>query len=99
MGLPFFVIVYIATLLEFYLACVILFAEHSRTIICSGRNSAMKLDAIREIAKQHGIKPARMKKAELIHAIQQAEVNEQCFDTGKSETCGQDSCSWREDCD
>ena len=59
----------------------------------------MKLDAIREIAKKHGIKTARMKKADLIQAIQQAEGNEQCFETGKSETCGQDDCSWREDCD
>ena len=59
----------------------------------------MKLDEIREIAKQHQIKTVRMKKAELIRAIQQAEGNEQCFDSGKAATCGQEMCLWREDCD
>lgn len=59
----------------------------------------MKLDEIREIAKQHNIKPGKMKKADLVRAIQQAEGNEACFDTGKAETCGQHTCLWREDCD
>lgn len=58
----------------------------------------MKLDDIREIAKQHGIKPGKMKKADLVRAIQQAEGNEACFDTGMSERCGQEQCLWREDC-
>lgn len=59
----------------------------------------MKMDEIREIAKQHNIKAGRMKKADLIRAIQQAEGNEVCFDSGKAETCGQQACLWREDCD
>ena len=59
----------------------------------------MKLDEIREIAKQHHIKTARMKKAELIRAIQQAEGNEQCFDSGNADACSQEKCLWREDCD
>ena len=59
----------------------------------------MKLDEIKEIAKQHHIKTGKMKKAELIRAIQQAEGNEQCFDSGKAAACGQESCLWREDCD
>jgi len=59
----------------------------------------MKLDEIKEIARQHNIKPGKMKKNELIRAIQQAEGNEQCFDTGKADQCGQESCLWREDCD
>lgn len=58
----------------------------------------MKLDEIREIAKQHGIKTGRMKKAELIRAIQHMEKNNPCFDTGKSSSCGQEGCLWREDC-
>jgi len=32
----------------------------------------MKLDEIKEIARQHNIKPGKMKKNELIRAIQQA---------------------------
>lgn len=59
----------------------------------------MKLDEIREIAKQHNIKPGKMKKADLVRAIQQAEGNQACFETGKAETCGQADCLWREDCD
>jgi len=59
----------------------------------------MKLDEIKEIAKKHNIKSGKMKKTELIRAIQQAEGNELCFDTGKAAECGQESCLWREDCD
>ena len=59
----------------------------------------MKLDEIKEMAKQHRIKTVRMKKAELVRAIQQAEGNEQCFGSGKAAACGQDMCLWRGDCD
>ena len=59
----------------------------------------MKLEEIRTIAKQHGIKTGKMKKAELVRAIQQAEGNTQCFETGIAAECGQDDCLWREDCD
>jgi len=59
----------------------------------------MKLDEIREITKQHHIKAGKMKKAELIRAIQQAEGNEPCFDSGTAAACGQEACLWREDCD
>jgi hypothetical protein len=58
----------------------------------------MKLDEIKEIAKKHNIKTAKMKKADLVRAIQQAEGNEACFETGLADTCGQDACIWREDC-
>ena len=58
----------------------------------------MKLDEIKEIAKQHNIKVGKMKKAELLRAIQQAENNDVCFETGNANSCGQDACSWREDC-
>lgn len=59
----------------------------------------MKVDEIREIAKQHGIKTGKMKKAELIRAIQEAEQNDACFGSGKVENCGQNICLWREDCE
>ena len=58
----------------------------------------MKLDEIKVIAKQHDIKAGKMKKADLIRAIQQAENNEVCFETGQAEACGQTGCLWREDC-
>jgi hypothetical protein len=58
----------------------------------------MKVNEIRGIAKQHGIKSGKSTKTELIRAIQQAEGNYTCFDTNSAQTCGQDKCSWREDC-
>jgi hypothetical protein len=58
----------------------------------------MKLEEIKEIAQQHGIKTGKMKKAELIRTIQSAERNEQCFEAGKADNCGQDACLWRSDC-
>jgi len=58
----------------------------------------MKLDEIKEIAKQHNIKSVRVKKADLVRAIQLAEGNDQCFDSGNATDCGQEKCLWREDC-
>jgi hypothetical protein len=58
----------------------------------------MKLDAIQAIARQHGIKPGKNKKSELIRSIQSAESNEQCYESGKAEKCGQDACLWRSLC-
>lgn len=58
----------------------------------------MKLDEIKEIAKLHNIKAGKMKKVDLVRAIQQAENNDTCFETGQAENCGQDACLWREDC-
>lgn len=58
----------------------------------------MKLDEIKEIAKQHNIKAGRMNKTDLVRAIQQAEGNEQCFNCGKASICGQHACSWRGEC-
>lgn len=58
----------------------------------------MKIDEIKEIAKQHNIRKAKMKKADLVRAIQQAEGNGACFSTGQANVCGQEACLWREDC-
>ncbi|KAF0217120.1 MAG: hypothetical protein FD174_3421 [Geobacteraceae bacterium] len=58
----------------------------------------MKTEEIKEIAKQRGVKTGKMKKGEIIRAIQEAEGNPMCFDTGKAAECGQMSCLWREDC-
>lgn len=58
----------------------------------------MKLDQIKEIAKQHDIKTGKLKKAELVRAIQTAEGNEVCFEVGRANECGQRDCLWRADC-
>jgi hypothetical protein len=58
----------------------------------------MKLEEIKEIAKQHGIKVGKLKKAELVRAIQVAEKNDACFETGRAAECGQPECLWRDDC-
>lgn len=58
----------------------------------------MKLEEIKNIAKQQGVKVSRMKKSELVRAIQVAEGNPPCFETRERESCGQDNCLWRGDC-
>jgi len=58
----------------------------------------MKLEDIKAIAKHQGIAPGKMKKAELIRAIQASEENSQCFETGHANSCGQENCLWRTDC-
>lgn len=58
----------------------------------------MTVKEIREIAKQHGIKAAKMKKAGIIRAIQKAEGNFECFGSATAGECSQFNCSWRTDC-
>ena len=58
----------------------------------------MNIDQVKEIARGKGIKPGRMKKVEIIRAIQAAEGNPTCFQTGTANVCGQAQCLWRPDC-
>ena len=58
----------------------------------------MKLEEIKDVARQHNIKIGKLKKAELVRAIQKAEGNEACFAVGQASECGQHSCLWRDDC-
>ena len=58
----------------------------------------MKVEQIRAIAAQRGLKAGKMKKGDLIRSIQKEEGNDACFDTGKAQQCGQQDCLWREDC-
>ena len=58
----------------------------------------MTITEIKEIAKQHNLKPGKATKSELIQSIQVAEGNQHCFNGNLSEDCGQHSCAWREDC-
>ncbi|MBN2628382.1 MAG: Rho termination factor N-terminal domain-containing protein [Spirochaetales bacterium] len=57
----------------------------------------MTVKEIKEIAKEKGVVPGKMKKDELIREIQTAEGNKACFGY-EAAVCGQDDCLWREDC-
>jgi len=58
----------------------------------------MNMKDIAKIATKLGVKTAKMKKEQLIRAIQKSEGNNECFATGQSQMCGQMNCLWREDC-
>ncbi len=58
----------------------------------------MNMVEIKKIAKQRGLKIGKLRKTELIRAIQTAEGNDPCFQT-HWEDCGQIHCWWKKDCD
>jgi len=58
----------------------------------------MKLQEIKDIAKKMGVVAGKMKKPDLIKAIQRAEGNNECFATDSVSSCGQMNCLWRADC-
>lgn len=58
---------------------------------------SVKMPEIRQKAKALGITPGKMKKAELIHVIQQTEGHTACF--GKSNgQCSYTDCCFMQDC-
>ena len=57
----------------------------------------MKMDDIKAKAKDLGIAPRRMRKAELIHAIQMAEGCEPCFGRSNGQ-CPSVDCCFMADC-
>ena len=57
----------------------------------------MTVKEIKEIAKDAGVSAGKMKKAELIQAIQSSEGNFPCFGTANG-NCDQMDCRWRGDC-
>ena len=58
----------------------------------------MNMTQVKAVARDLGVNPGKMKKAELIRTIQSAEANPQCFNTNAAQHCQQGSCLWREDC-
>ena len=58
----------------------------------------MKIQRVREIAREQGLDPGQAGKAELIKAIQIKEGNFDCFATAYGGVCDQTGCRWREDC-
>jgi hypothetical protein len=58
----------------------------------------MTLKEVKEMARNYDIKVGKMKKEEIVKAIQRAEGNFDCFGTAISGDCSQEDCLWREDC-
>jgi len=58
----------------------------------------MNLKDIKGIAQKQGVKTGKMKKDEIIRAIQRSEGNFDCFGTAVSGHCSQADCIWRVDC-
>ena len=58
----------------------------------------MKIQDIKAIAKKINVNAGKMKKTDLIRAIQAAEGNNACFATSSVQTCGQMTCLWSADC-
>jgi len=58
----------------------------------------MNLNEVKKLAKDRGLAPGRLRKAELIRSLQAQEGNPQCYNTNLSSTCGQPNCLWRPDC-
>jgi len=57
----------------------------------------MKMAALKQKAEALGITPGKMVKAELVHAIQQAEGYTPCFGRSTGD-CAYTDCCFREDC-
>lgn len=57
----------------------------------------MKVGEVKQKAEELGIKRSKMKKAELIHAIQEAECNTACFGRLNG-TCEYTDCCFMDDC-
>jgi hypothetical protein len=58
----------------------------------------MNMKEIKAIAVERGVQPGKLKKAELVRAIQKAENNPECFENGVFDQCVEDDCLWRGDC-
>ena len=72
-------------------------ARHDK-IWTSKKERTMKMQQVREKAKEFGLKPGKIKrKADLIRAIQIEEGNTSCFQAEVSD-CKETDCCWRNDC-
>jgi len=59
----------------------------------------MNVQEIREKAAIFGVQGVgRMRKADLVRSIQQAEGNSPCFGAEWRYNCGEIDCCWRDDC-
>lgn len=58
----------------------------------------MKIEEVAAMAMSQGVKPGKLSISGLIHAIQLAEGNFDCFGTARSGECDQVNCRWCGDC-
>ena len=58
----------------------------------------MNFNEIRKMAKAMDINTYRLKKSDIIRAIQRAENNIECFGTQRVGYCDEDTCLWRQNC-
>ncbi len=58
----------------------------------------MKMQEVRKIAKEWGIKTGRMNKGDVIRQIQRTEGNFPCFGTAIAGICDQQNCMWQKQC-
>jgi hypothetical protein len=66
--------------------------------LLAGRSGNMNMQEIRGIARDMGIKAARLRKVDLVRTIQVREGNFSCFATASNGDCDQQGCIWRNDC-
>lgn len=57
----------------------------------------MKMTDVKRKAKELGVKPGKIRKADLIRSIQAKEGNVPCYQTGL-DSCDQTNCCWMSDC-
>lgn len=58
----------------------------------------MKMQDIRKIAKDNGLKTGKLNKTLLVKQIQITEGNFDCFASASNEHCDQPECIWQDDC-
>jgi hypothetical protein len=58
----------------------------------------MNMEEIRNYARQKGVNPGRLKKTDLIRAIQTAEGSVPCYATMQRFHCTEGDCRWAVDC-
>lgn len=58
----------------------------------------MKMQDIRKIAKENGLKTGKLNKTLLVKQIQITEGNFDCFASASNEHCDQPACIWTDDC-
>jgi len=58
----------------------------------------MNMQGIREIARDRGFPPGRLRKIELIRSLQREEGYFDCYARAYAGYCDQTDCLWREDC-
>ena len=58
----------------------------------------MKMQDIRKIAKENGLKTGKLNKTLLVRQIQATEGNFDCFASASNDYCDQSACIWQGDC-